>query len=61
MLISFLIVLVVVGVILYLLNVLVPMDGKIKTVINAVVLLCVFFYVLQMFGVLPAHTFPRLR
>lgn len=61
MLISFLIVLIVVGVVLYLLNTLVPMDPKIKTVINVVVLLLVFLYVLSAFGILPGHTLPALR
>ena len=61
MLISFLITLVIVGVVLYLLNTLVPMDSRIKTVINVIVLLCVFLYVLSAFGVIPAHTFPSLK
>lgn len=61
MLISFLITLVVVGVLLYLLNTLVPMDGRIKTVINVVVLLGVFIYALSAFGVLPAGTFGNFR
>lgn len=55
--ISFLIMLIIVGVVLYLLNTLVPMDGRIKTVINVVVLLCVFLYVLEFFGFLPAGIF----
>lgn len=57
MLISLLVVLVVVGVLLYLLNALVPLDPKIKTVINVIVGLCVFLWVLQIFGVFPAHMF----
>jgi hypothetical protein len=61
MLISFLITLVIVGVCLYLLNTLVPMSPKIKTVINVVVLVMVFFYVLSAFGVIPASSFPHLR
>lgn len=59
MLISLLIVLVIVGVALYLLNTLVPMDGRIKTVINVVVLLAVFLYVLQAFGFI--GSFPHLK
>lgn len=61
MLISLLVVLLIVGVVLYLLNTLVPMDGRIKTVINVVVILAVFLYVLQAFGVLGAHSLPALR
>lgn len=60
---SFIITLIIVGVLLYLLNTLVPMDARIKTVINVVVLLFVLLYVLQGFGVLPGGTasFPLLR
>jgi len=61
MLISLLVVLVIVGVVLYLLNTLVPMDARIKTVINVVVLLAVFLYVLQSFGFVSSHSFPSLR
>ena len=59
--ISLLITLVIIGVLLYLFNVLVPMDGKIKTVIYAIVFLIIFLYVLQAFGVVGAHTLPSLR
>jgi len=52
--IGLIIVLVVVGVLVYLLNALVPMDAKFKLVINALIGLCLFFYVLSVFGVLPA-------
>lgn len=52
--IGLIIVLVVVGVLVYLLNALVPIDPKFKLVINALIGLCLFFYVLQVFGVLPA-------
>lgn len=61
MLVSFLVVLVVVGVCLYLLNTLVPMDPKIKTVINVVVCLAVFLYVLSAFGIISTTSFPSLR
>lgn len=61
MFITFLITLVIIGVILYLLNTLVPMDQKIKTVINVVVLVLVFFYALVSFGVIPAHSFPGFK
>lgn len=49
---SLIILLVIVGVVLYLINTVVPMDGNIKTIINVVVLLCVILYVLQLFGLL---------
>ena len=49
--ISVLIVLVVVGVLLWLLNTLVPIDARIKTVINVLVGLYVFFYILSALGV----------
>lgn len=42
--------LVVVGVLLWLLNNYVPMDGKIKTIINVVVVIVVVIWVLQVFG-----------
>jgi hypothetical protein len=58
---SFLLVLIVVGVLLYILNTLIPMDNRIKTCINAVVLLAVFVYILEGFGVIPAGSFPHFR
>jgi hypothetical protein len=45
-----LIVLVVVGVILYLLNTLVPMDGRVKTCINVIIGLLLFLWVIQSMG-----------
>lgn len=61
MLISFLIVLIIVGVVLYLFNTLVTMDAKIKTVINVVVFLAVFLYALQSFGIMPANGLLHLN
>ena len=61
MLITFLITLMLVGVGLYLLNTLVPMDGKIKTVINVVVVVAVFLYILSSFGVLSGTALPHLK
>lgn len=49
--ISLLVTLVIVGVILWLLNTLVPMDGRIKTIINVLVCLFLFLYILQFFGI----------
>jgi hypothetical protein len=48
--IGLLVVLVVVGVILYLVNTLIPMDAKIKTIINVVVIVCVCLWLLSVFG-----------
>lgn len=53
--------LVVVGVLLYLLNVLIPMDGKIKTVINVLVGLAVFLWVLEVLGVVGPFPIGNLR
>lgn len=61
MLATLLITLIVVGVLLYLFNTLVSMDARIKTVINVVVLLCVFLYVLEAFGVISSASLPHLR
>jgi hypothetical protein len=44
--------LVVVGVVLWLINTYVPMDNKIKTILNVVVVIAVLLWLLQGFGVL---------
>jgi hypothetical protein len=44
--------LVVVGVLLWLVNTYVPMDGKIKKILNAVVVICVVVWLLYAFGIL---------
>ena len=51
-LIGLIITLVVVGVLLWLLNTYVPMDGKIKSILNAVVVIVVVVWLLQAFGLL---------
>lgn len=48
--IQLLIVLMVIGVLLWLLNTYVPMDGKIKTIINAVIVIAVVLWLLSVFG-----------
>jgi len=58
MLISFFITLIIFGVMLYILNTLVPMDGKIKTIINIVAILLVLIFTLQTFGILPGAILP---
>jgi len=45
-------VLIVVGVLLWLVNTYIPMDGKIKSILNAVVVIAVAIYLLQVFGLL---------
>lgn len=49
-LITLLIVLILIGVVLYLVNTLIPMDPKIKTIINVVVIIVVLLWLLQVFG-----------
>lgn len=51
-LISLLITLIVVGVLLWLVNTYIPMDGKIKKILNIVVVICVIIWLLMAFGVL---------
>lgn len=51
-LISLVITLVVVGVGLWLINNYIPMDGKIKTILNVVVVIVVVLWLLSLFGLL---------
>ena len=51
-LISTILTLVVVGVILWAINTYIPMDGKIKQILNVVVVIVVILWVLQAFGLL---------
>ena len=51
-LLTILLVLVVVGVILWLVNSYIPMDRKIRNILNAVVVILVVVWLLQAFGVL---------
>lgn len=51
-LISLLITLIVVGVLLWLVNNYIPMDGKIKQILNIVVVICVVVWLLYAFGVI---------
>jgi hypothetical protein len=44
--------LVIVGVLLWLVNTYIPMDGKIKQIINALVVVVVVVWLLQVFGVM---------
>lgn len=58
-LVSLIVFLVIVGVVLWLLNTLIPMDQKIKTIINVIVVLAVCLWLLETFGLL--HGGPPLR
>lgn len=52
-LITLIVVLVVVGVILWLVNTYIPMDAKIKQILNIVVIIVVVLWLLSVFGILP--------
>ena len=53
--------LVVVGVLLWLLNNYIPMDGKIKRILNAVVVIVVIIWLLQAFGLIGSLQNIRIR
>ena len=53
-LISVVVTLIVIGVILWAINSFIPMDGKIKQILNGVVVLFVIFWLLKAFGLLAA-------
>ena len=63
-LISVVITLIVVGVLLWLVNSYIPMDGKIKQILNVVVVICVVVWLLYAFGIV-SHAdqirVPQLR
>lgn len=63
-LISLIITLIVVGVLLWLVNTYIPMDGKIKKILNVVVVVCVVVWLLYAFGILHHSgdiTVPQIR
>ena len=51
-LISLAVTLIVIGVLLWLVNTYIPMDGKIKNILNVVVVVCVVVWLLFAFGIL---------
>ncbi len=51
-LISLIITLIVIGLLLWLVNTYIPMDGKIKKILNVVVVICVVVWLLFAFGIL---------
>jgi hypothetical protein len=58
-LIQVVVVLIVVGVLLWLVNRFIPMAGSIKSILNAVVVICVVLWLLSVFGVI--GTLSNLR
>jgi hypothetical protein len=52
-------VLIVVGVLLWLVNRYIPMAGSIKSILNAVVVIVVVFWLLNVFGLV--HSLSRIR
>jgi cation transporter-like permease len=58
-LLQILVVLVVVGVLLWLVNSFLPMQGQIKSILNAVVVIAVVLWLLNIFGLF--HSFSRVR
>jgi hypothetical protein len=55
-LVTLVVILIVVGVLLWLVNTYIPMDGKIKSILNAVVVIAVVLWLLQVFGLLSTLT-----
>jgi hypothetical protein len=55
-LVSLILVLIVVGVVLWLINTYVPMDSKIKGILNAVVVIAVVLWLLKVFGLISTLT-----
>ncbi|MFA5144336.1 MAG: Thivi_2564 family membrane protein [Candidatus Omnitrophota bacterium] len=51
-LIAVVVVLVIIGAALWLINTYIPMDGKIKSILNVVVIIVVAIWLLQTFGIL---------
>lgn len=51
-LISLAVTLIIVGVLLWLVNTYIPMDGKIKKILNVVVVICVIVWLLYAFGII---------
>jgi 1-acyl-sn-glycerol-3-phosphate acyltransferase len=61
---SLVVTLIVVGVLLWLINSYIPMDGKIKKILNVVVVICVVVWLLSAFGVIGhagSINVPQLR
>jgi hypothetical protein len=52
-------ILIVVGILLWLINRFIPMAGSIKSILNAVVVIVVVFWLLNVFGLV--HSLSRIR
>jgi hypothetical protein len=50
--------LIIIGVLLWIVNAYIPMDGTIKRILNVVVLICVVAWLLYAFGLLPHRDIP---
>jgi len=59
-LLTLVITLIVVGVLLWLVNAYIPMDGKIKNILNVVVVICVVVWLLHAFGILSGSSDIRV-
>lgn len=60
---SLIVTLIVIGLLLWLVNTYIPMDAKIKNILNVVVVICVVLWLLSVFGVLGTINgpVPRIR
>jgi len=58
-LVNLVVILIVVGVLLWLVNRFIPMAGSIKSILNAVVVIAVVFWLLSVFGLI--HNLSRIR
>lgn len=58
-LINLVVILIVVGVLLWLVNRFIPMAGSIKSILNAVVVIVVVFWLLNVFGLI--HSLSHIR
>lgn len=59
-LLNVLIVLIVVGVLLWLVNAYIPMQGTIKSLLNAVVVICTVLWLLNVFGLFASFSHIRV-
>ena len=59
-LLNIIIILIVVGVLLWLVNTYIPMDGKIKKILNIVVVIIVIIWLLQAFGLIGSVNSVRI-
>ena len=59
-LVNVVLVLIVVGVLLWLINRFIPMQGTIKSILNAVVVICVVIWLLNAFGLLSSLNHIRV-